>query len=52
VFDFGQIPGTSPELGVMIQTDGDRCLSAGNCGGATKETEALLVTPPGKSIKF
>jgi minor extracellular serine protease Vpr len=52
VHDFGQIPGTTPALGVMIQTDGDRCASAGNCGGATKDTEALLVAPPGSKITF
>jgi minor extracellular serine protease Vpr len=52
VHDFGQIPGTSKELGVMIQTDGDRCASAGNCGGATKDTEVLLIAPPGGKIKF
>jgi subtilisin family serine protease len=51
VTDFGAIPGTTPELGVMIQTDGDRC-SLGNCGGATQTTEVLLVAPPGSSIKF
>ena len=43
---------TTPELGVMIQTDGDRCATAGNCGGATKDTEALLVAPPGGKIRF
>ena len=52
VFDFGQIPGTTRELGVMIQTDGDRCASANNCGGATKDTEVLFVAPPGGKIKF
>ena len=52
VHDFGQIPGTTPELGVMIQTDGDRCASAGNCGGATRATETLLVAPPGGKITF
>lgn len=52
VRDFGQIPGTSKELGVMIQTDGDRCASASNCGGATRSTEALFVAPPGGKITF
>jgi subtilisin family serine protease len=52
VFDFGQIPGTTKELGVMIQTDGDRCVTADNCGGATKNTEALFVAPPGGKISF
>jgi subtilisin family serine protease len=52
VFDFGQIPGTTKELGVLIQTDGDRCASANNCGGATKSTEALFVASPGGKISF
>lgn len=52
VHDFGQVPGTSKELGVMIQTDGDRCASASNCGGATRATEALFVAPPGAKITF
>jgi hypothetical protein len=52
VHDFGQIPGTTPELGVMIQTDGDRCTSANNCGGATQATETLFVAPPGGKITF
>ena len=52
VHDFGQIPGTTKELGVLIQTDGDRCLSASNCGGATSSTEALFVAPPGGNITF
>lgn len=52
VFDFGAVPGTSKELGVMIQTDGDRCASAGNCGGATNSTEVLFVAPPGGKITF
>jgi subtilisin family serine protease len=52
VHDFGQIPGASKELGVMIQTDGDRCVTANNCGGATAATEVLFVAPPGHKIKF
>jgi hypothetical protein len=52
VHDFGRIAGTTKELGVMIQTDGDRCTSANNCGGATASTEALFVAPPGGKIKF
>lgn len=52
VYDFGQIPGTTKELGVMLQTDGDRCASASNCGGATSSTEVLFVAPPGGKIKF
>jgi hypothetical protein len=41
VIDFGPFPGNTPELGVMLVTNGDR--GAGNRGGATKETEALLL---------
>lgn len=40
VFDFGAFPGNTPELGVMLFTNGDR--GAGNRGGATPATEALL----------
>jgi hypothetical protein len=42
VFDFGPFPGNSPELGLMLITNGDR--GTGARGGATKETEALLFT--------
>jgi len=51
VTDFGAVPGATQELGVMIQTDGDRC-GLGNCGGATKNTEVLLVAPPGGAIRL
>ena len=44
VYDFGAFPGNSPELGLMLITNGDR--GAGNRGGATKETEALLFGVP------
>ena len=40
VIDFGSFPGNSPELGVMLITNGDR--GTGARGGATQETEALL----------
>jgi len=40
VYDFGLFPGNTPELGLMLVTNGDR--GAGNRGGATQETEALL----------
>ena len=44
VFDFGAFPGNSDELGLMLFTNGDR--GAGNRGGATKDTEALLFLAP------
>lgn len=44
VYDFGPFPGNSPELGVLLFTNGDR--GAGNHGGATADTEALLLTAP------
>jgi len=40
VVDFGPFPGNSPELGLMLITNGDR--GAEKRGGATQETEALL----------
>jgi len=40
VIDFGVLPGNSAELGVMMLTNGDR--GAGNRGGATQQTEAML----------
>lgn len=45
VLDFGNFPLNSPDLGVMITTDGDR--GAGNRGGATAENEAVLLLGPG-----
>lgn len=44
VTDFGPFPGNSPELGLMLLTNGDR--GAGNRGGATHDTEALLFRTP------
>jgi minor extracellular serine protease Vpr len=44
VYDFGAFPGNSPELGLMLITNGDR--GAGNRGGATQDTEALLFLAP------
>jgi subtilisin family serine protease len=44
VYDFGLFPGNSPEQGLMLITNGDR--GAGNRGGATKDTEALLFLAP------
>jgi minor extracellular serine protease Vpr len=44
VYDFGPFPGNSPELGVMLLTNGDR--GTGNRGGATQDTEALFFSAP------
>jgi len=44
VYDFGLFPGNSPELGLMLITNGDR--GGGARGGATKDTEALLFLTP------
>ncbi len=44
IYDFGPFPGNTPERGLMLITNGDR--TAGNRGGATKNTEALLFTAP------
>jgi hypothetical protein len=40
VVDFGPFPGNTPEEGLMLFTNGDR--GAGNRGGATEKTEALI----------
>jgi subtilisin family serine protease len=44
IVDFGPFPGNTPELGIMMFTNGDR--GGGARGGATQETEALLFTTP------
>jgi hypothetical protein len=44
VYDFGPFPGNTPELGVMLLTNGDR--GTGSRGGATQDTEAILFTAP------
>lgn len=44
VYDFTPWPGNTPELGLMLVTNGDR--GTGNRGGATKDTEALLFMAP------
>jgi minor extracellular serine protease Vpr len=41
VADYGLFPGNSPELGLMVITNGGR--GAANNGGATKDTETLLL---------
>jgi minor extracellular serine protease Vpr len=44
VYDFGAFPGNTPELGLLLFTNGDR--GTGNRGGATMDTEALLFLAP------
>lgn len=44
VYDFGAFPGNTPELGLMLVANGDR--GAGNRGGATQDSEALLFMAP------
>lgn len=44
VVNFGPFPGNTPELGVMLVTNGDR--GTGNRGGSTQDTEALLFFAP------
>jgi len=41
VQDFGELPGNSPELGLMLITNGDR--GPENRGGATQKSEAILI---------
>jgi hypothetical protein len=43
VIDFGPFPGNTPELGVMLVTNGDR--GSGLRGGAVQGTEVMLFTP-------
>ena len=43
VFDFGPFPGNTPELGVMVLTNGDR--GTGNRGGSTDATDTLILRP-------
>lgn len=55
VDDFGE-PGLpkTPDLGVLVLTNGDRCtglaITAGNCGGSTELTEALRFAAPGGNV--
>lgn len=44
IYDWGAFPGNTPELGLMLFTNGDR--GAGNRGGATQDTETLLFYAP------
>ena len=41
IFDFEPLDGNSPELGVMVLTNGDR--GAGNRGGATDATDTVII---------
>ena len=49
VFNFGAFPGNSPEVGLLLLTNGGR--GFGNQGGATQNTEALIFTPKKKGPK-
>ena len=44
IFDFGPFPGNTPELGVMLLTNGDR--GAGARGGATDATDTVVLVTP------
>lgn len=44
VFVFGPLPGNSPELGLILVTNGE--YGSGAHGGATQETEAVLFEGP------
>jgi subtilisin family serine protease len=44
VFDFGAFPGNTAELGLLLNTNGDR--GGGARGGATEATESLLFLVP------
>jgi subtilisin family serine protease len=46
--DFGAFPGNTPELGLMVITNGDR--GSASRGGATPGTEALLFARPGGNV--
>jgi subtilisin family serine protease len=43
IYDFGPLPGNTPEEGVLLFTNGDR--GAGAHGGATEATEAIHLVP-------
>lgn len=47
VFDFGPFPGNTPELGIMLFTNGDR--GAGARGGATAPTEMIALPTRGNA---
>jgi subtilisin family serine protease len=48
VYDFGAFPGNTPELGVLLFTNGDR--GNGARGGATRRTEALVIGGAGADL--
>lgn len=48
VVDFGAFPGVTPELGIMLFTNGDR--GAASRGGATEGTETRLFGVPGADV--
>jgi hypothetical protein len=48
IFDFGPFPGNSPELGVLLITNGDR--GPGARGGATLKTEATIIAVEGADV--
>jgi minor extracellular serine protease Vpr len=41
IYDFGALPGNSPEVGVMVSTNGDR--GAGARGGSTDATDTVII---------
>jgi hypothetical protein len=48
IYDFGPWPGNSPELGVLLFTNGDR--GPGAHGGATRKTEAKVIGVEGADL--
>ncbi|RIK29161.1 MAG: peptidase S8 [Anaerolineae bacterium] len=47
IYDYGLFPGNTPELGLLLLTNGDRgFLGPDQRGGATQDTEALLFYVP------
>ena len=44
VYDYDVFPGNTPDLGLMLVTNGDR--GSGHRGGATQDSEALLFLAP------
>ena len=48
VYTFPPVPGTTPDLGMLLVTNGDR--GASKRGGATVDTEAMLFSAPGVAL--